>query len=162
MDVRLQNSYVEVLLSNFLEVVKQNIMFQAQLELSKADVNEASETKRKIQELSKRNEELQQAITQKESHSTNAISQEKNRLQQAVNDYMRQVESSKNEISKITDDLVAANKHREELNKYVAVLEQTVPANKLKKLKLSDSDNNKTFAPEQPTQEDVVKSGGSF
>jgi chromosome segregation ATPase len=160
MDVRLQNSYVEVLLSNFLEVVKQNIMFQAQLELSKADVNEASETKRKIQELSKRNEELQQAIAQKESQSTNAISQEKNRLQQAVNDYMRQLEACKSESSIIKSALTAANKHREELNKYVAVLEQTVPANKLKKLKLSD--DNKTFAPEQPTQEDVVKSGGSF
>jgi chromosome segregation ATPase len=151
---------VEVLLSNFLEVVKQNIMFQAQLELSKADVNEASEIKRKIQELSKRNEELQQALTQKESQSTNAISQEKNRLQQAVNDYMRQLESSKNEVSLIRGNLAEANKHREELTKYVAVLEQTVPTNKLKKLKLSD--DNKTFAPEQPTQEDVVKSGGTF
>jgi chromosome segregation ATPase len=160
MDVRLQNAYVEVLLSNFLEVVKQNIMFQAQLELSKADVNDASEIKRKIQELSKRNEELQQAFTQKESQSTNAISQEKNRLQQAVNDYMRQLESSKNEVSIIKGNLAEANKHREELTKYVAVLEQNVPANKLKKLKLSD--DNKALAPEQPTQEDVVKSGGTF
>jgi chromosome segregation ATPase len=154
---------VEVLLSNFLEVVKQNIMFQAQLELSKTDVNEASEIKRKIQELSKRNEELQHEIVQKESQSTITISQEKNRLQQAVNDYMRQLESSKNEVSLIRGNLAEANKHREELNKYVAVLEQTVPANKLKKLKLSDdNNNNKTFAPEQPTQDDVVKSGGSF
>jgi chromosome segregation ATPase len=160
MDVRLQNAYVEVLLSNFLEVVKQNIMFQAQLELSKADVNEASEIKRKIQELSKRNEELQQAIAQKESQSTNAISQEKNRLQQAVNDYMRQLEACKSESSIIKGALAAANKHREELTKYVAVLEQNVPANKLKKLKLGD--DNKALAPEQPTQEDVVKSGGSF
>jgi chromosome segregation ATPase len=160
MDVRLQNAYVEVLLSNFLEVVKQNIMFQAQLELSKTDVNEASEIKRKIQELSKRNEELQQAIAQRESQSTNAISQEKNRLQQAVNDYMRQLEACKSEFSIIKGALDAANEHRKELTKYVAVLEQTVPTNKLKKLKLSD--DNKTFAPEQPTQEDVVKSGGSF
>jgi chromosome segregation ATPase len=135
-------------------------MFQAQLELSKTDVNEASEIKRKIQELSNRNEELQQAINQKESQSTTAISQEKNRLQQSVNDYMRQLESSKNEVSTIKNQLYQVNKHREELAKYVAMLEQTVPANKLKKLKLSD--DNKTFAPEQPTQEDVVKSGGSF
>jgi chromosome segregation ATPase len=135
-------------------------MFQSQLELSKTDVNEASEIKRKIQELSNRNEELQQAINQKESQSTTAISQEKNRLQQAVNDYMRQLESSKNEVSTIKNQLYQVNKHREELAKYVAMLEQTVPANKLKKLKLSD--DNKTFAPEQPTQEDVVKSGGSF
>jgi chromosome segregation ATPase len=159
MDVRLQNAYVEVLLSNFLEVVKQNIMFQAQLELSKTEVNEAAEIKRKIQELSKRNEELQHDISRKESQSTNAISQEKNRLQQAVNDYMRQLETSKNEVSVLKDALNVANIHREELSKYVAVLEQTVPTNKLKKLKLSD---NKTLAPEQPTEEDVVKSGGTF
>jgi hypothetical protein len=43
---------------------------------------------------------------------------------------------------------------------YVAVLDKNVPANKLKKLKLGD--DNKALAPEQPTQEDVVKSGGSF
>ena len=135
-------------------------MFQAQLELSKVDSNEAAEIKRKIQELSKRNEELQQIIAQKESQSTNAVSQEKNRLQQAVNDYMRQLEACKSESLLIKGALDNANKHREELTKYVAVLEQTVPANKLKKIKLSE--DNKALAPEQSTQEDVVKSGGSF
>jgi hypothetical protein len=35
MDVRLQNAYVEVLLGNFMEVVKQNLMFQAQIEVNK-------------------------------------------------------------------------------------------------------------------------------
>jgi hypothetical protein len=54
MDVRLQNAYVEVLLDNFISVIKQNIMFQAQLEVMNKNVNEADETKRKIAELSEK------------------------------------------------------------------------------------------------------------
>lgn len=63
MDVRLQNTYVEVLLDNFLSVVKQNIMFQAQMELMKSETNEANEIKRKIQELAGRNEDLQKVVS---------------------------------------------------------------------------------------------------
>ena len=64
MDVKLQNAYVEVLLDNFMAVVKQNIMFQAQMEIMKSAVSEADDVKRKILELSDRNVLLQQTNDQ--------------------------------------------------------------------------------------------------
>ena len=56
MDVKLQNAYVEVLLGNFMEVVKQNLMFQAQLEVGKQVNIDADGVRRKIQELTGTNE----------------------------------------------------------------------------------------------------------
>ena len=38
MDIKLQNAYVKVVLDNFMEVVKQNLLFQAQLEIMKAEL----------------------------------------------------------------------------------------------------------------------------
>jgi len=62
MDVKLQNAYVEVLLGNFMEVVKQNLMFQAQLEVSKREIEDAQSIKRKIDELATSNIQLQKSI----------------------------------------------------------------------------------------------------
>jgi hypothetical protein len=59
MDVRLQNAYVEVLLSNFMEVVKQNLMFQAQLEVNKNNVREAEDSIRKLKEVADSNIQYQ-------------------------------------------------------------------------------------------------------
>ena len=124
MDVKLQNAYVEVLLDNFIAVIKQNIMFQAQLEVLNKNVQEADEVKRKVKELSDRNVELQAQLSECESSnktlsgevgnlktsvgekdaqvsSTNSLRQEKDRLQSAVNDYMRQ-------IKKLNEDLLKA------------------------------------------------------
>jgi chromosome segregation ATPase len=223
MDVRLQNAYVEVLLDNFLSVVKQNILFQAQLEVIKSDNNEANEIKRKIQELAGRNEELQKVVSakdqeigekerainslkaensalsnsstverdkalnnlssekdriinsltverdnlrndlnQKDSQITSFgnLNQEKLRLQQAANDYMRQLNEVKNELVKVKsesqDVLVRNNTRIDELTKYISRLESIVPATKLKKIKLGED----TVQTETP--DDGVRSGGTF
>lgn len=218
MDVRLQNAYVQILLDNFMEVVKQNLLFQAQLEVNKSSVAESEEVKRKIQELADRNIELQKqlesvgnidqmaanlndAITknghlqktleekekllsslatelsgvksllnQKESQisSQGNIAQEKDRLQSAVNDYMRQLKQTKDELLKVkseSQDVLLKNNNRiEELTKYVTRLEAVVPANKLKKVKLGE-----VIQPDTPEQtesqlpiDDNVKAGGTF
>lgn len=218
MDVRLQNAYVQVLLDNFMEVVKQNLLFQAQLEVNKSNVAEAEEIKRKIQELADRNIELQKqldsvgnidqmaanlndaisknshlqktleekenllstlatelssvksSLNQKESQlsSQTNISQEKDRLQSAVNDYMRQLKQAKDELLKVKsesqDVLIQNNNRIEELTKYVTRLEAVVPANKLKKVKLGE-----VIQPDTPDQtesqlpiDDNVKAGGTF
>lgn len=218
MDVRLQNAYVQILLDNFMEVVKQNLLFQAQLEVNKSSVAESEEVKRKIQELADMNIELQKqlesvgnidqmaanlndAITknghlqktleekekllsslatelsgvksllnQKESQisSQGNIAQEKDRLQSAVNDYMRQLKQTKDELLKVkseSQDVLLKNNNRiEELTKYVTRLEAVVPANKLKKVKLGE-----VIQPDTPEQtesqlpiDDNVKAGGTF
>lgn len=191
MDVRLQNTYVQVLLDNFMEVVKQNLMFQAQLEVNKSSVSESEDIKRKIQELADRNIELQKVIEQKDvelsSFSTelgnvktvlnekqsqlnnqSSTTQEKDRLQNAVNDYMRQLKQAKDELLKVKsesqDVLIQNNNRIEELTKYVTRLEAVVPANKLKKVKLGE-----VIQPDTPDQtesqlpiDDNVKAGGTF
>lgn len=198
MDVKLQNAYVEVLLDNFISVIKQNIMFQAQLEVMRGNITEADEIKRKVLELSERNAELQQTVslleTQIESlsgensnlkstvdqkdaqvSSTLTLRQEKDRLQSAVNDYMRQIKLLKEDVLKAKaesqDALVSSTHQIDDLNKYIQRLESVVPANKLKKIKTGDLTQ---FEQPEKTEEvhevqelkvvedDNVKSGGSF
>ena len=178
MDVRLQNAYVEVLLENFISVIKQNIMFQAQIEVMNKSVSEAEEVKRKITELSEANISLQQALdVQKKERekltsdiaslkatdgkeSVESLRQEKIRLQTAVNDYMRQVRNvteqsnvSKKEFDRITAEIKT---QLDEQNKYIEKLEELVPVSKLRKIKKTD------ITVQTPEQDDNVKSGGSF
>lgn len=176
MDVRLQNAYVEVLLGNFMEVVKQNLMFQAQIEVNKNSLQEAEDSVRRLKEVSDSNIELQKRISQLELELNNSKANlvdktEKDRLQSAVNDYMRQLKATQQEVlkakSESQDVLLQNNSRIEELTKYVARLEAVVPANKLKKVKLGEvvqSDSPEIIVEESvlPMIDDSVKSGGTF
>ena len=176
MDVRLQNAYVEVLLGNFMEVVKQNLMFQAQIEVNKNSLQEAEDSVRRLREVSDSNVELQKRISQLEVELNNSKANlvdktEKDRLQSAVNDYMRQLKATQQEVLKAkseSQDVLLQNNNRiEELTKYVARLEAVVPANKLKKVKLGEvvqSDSPEVIVEESvlPMIDDSVKSGGTF
>jgi hypothetical protein len=187
MDVRLQNAYVEVLLSNFMEVVKQNLMFQAQLEVNKNNVREAEDSIRKLKEVADSNIQYQNQSVEKDkiinqltterdnlkssAGSNNSVLQERDRLQNAVNDYMRQLKYTQLEVLKVkseSQDVLLQNNNRiEELTKYVTRLEAVVSANKLKKVKLGE-----IVQPDSPeftdkmsleiTSNDSVKSGGTF
>jgi chromosome segregation ATPase len=223
MDVRLQNAYVEVLLGNFMEVVKQNLMFQAQLEVLKTDTKDVGENQRRLKDISDNNVELQKQLLEKDKeisrltaeskdvgenqrrlkeisnnnvelqkqllekdreisrltterndlknsfNNNNSLAQEKQRLQSAVNDYMRQLNEAKNETLRVkseSQDVLLQNNNRiEELTKYVTRLEAAIPANKLKKTKLGE---NIQSTPEVTEPEitlpidDSVKNGGTF
>ena len=188
MDVKLQNAYVEVLLDNFIAVIKQNIMFQAQLEVLNKTVQEADDVKRKVKELSDRNVELQSQLSECETNnknlsgevgslkssvsqkdvqvsSTNSLRQEKNRLQSAVNDYMRQIKKLNEDLlkakSESSDALVKNATQVEELNKYIQKLEMVVPANKLKKVKTGDISDFVKIE-ETIVDDETVKNGGTF
>lgn len=177
MDMKLQNAYVEVLLGNFMEVVKQNIMFQAQLEVTKASTKEVAELSRKVEDLTKVNLALQSGLTERDNVIANqtgqlssansqktdvsSLRQEKDRLQAAVNDLMRQLKQSKEELliskSESQNVLITNNNRIEDLTKYISRLEEAVPASKLKKLKIGEGN--------QSTSSDIaddVKDGGSF
>ena len=100
-----------------------------------------------------------------------SLKQEKNRLQNAVNDYMRQLKSAQQEVlavkSESQDVLLQNNNRIEELTKYVARLENVVPANKLKKVKLGEVVQTDIQAIEEITlpihdDEVLVKTGGTF
>jgi len=187
MDVRLQNAYVEVLLSNFMEVVKQNLMFQAQLEVNKNNVREAEDSVRKLKEVADSNVQYQNQSVEKDkiinqltterdnlkssAGSNTSIIQDRDRLQNAVNDYMRQLKNTQLEVLKVkseSQDVLLQNNNRiEELTKYVTRLEAVVSANKLKKVKLgdviqTDSPEITVELPSVTTSDDNVKSGGTF
>ena len=183
MDVRLQNAYVEVLLGNFMEVVKQNLMFQAQIEVNKNSLQEAEDSVRRLKEVSAANINYQTQLVEKDkiinelsklkssAQNTESLKQEKDRLQSAVNDYMRQLKSAQQDVltakSESQNVLMQNNNRIEELTKYVARLETVVPANKLKKVKLGevvqpDTPEITVEEPVLPIDDDIVKSGGTF
>jgi SMC interacting uncharacterized protein involved in chromosome segregation len=195
MDVKLQNAYVNVLLDNFVSVIKQNVMFQAQLEVNKNEFEVLEDFRRQVNDLSRRNEELQHGLQQRDfnlsekdkqinslisekdnlksslnakdsqTNVMNSVVAEKNRLQNAVNDYMRQLEEARKEILKAkseSQEILIQNVNKiEELNRYILKLENVVPAAKLKKVRLGE---NVQPEPIDNVQEenDLVKSGGTF
>ena len=187
MDVRLQNAYVEVLLGNFMEVVKQNLMFQAQIEVNKNSLQEAEDSVRRLKEVSEANITYQSQLVEKDklineltternnlkssSGNNDSLKQEKDRLQSAVNDYMRQLKETQQDVLKVkseSQDVLLQNNNRiEELTKYVTRLEAVVPANKLKRVKLGevvqpDASEGTVELPSLPMSDEEVKSGGTF
>lgn len=164
MDVRLQNAYVEVLLGNFMEVVKQNLLFQAQIEVNKNSLHEADDSVRKLKEISDSNIKYQkeshekdnrinQLITERNnlksfSGNNDSLKQEKDRLQNAVNDYMRQLKATQQEVLLVKSEsqnvLLQSNNRIEELTKYIEKLEILIPSNKLKKVRLGETTQPET------------------
>jgi predicted RNase H-like nuclease (RuvC/YqgF family) len=160
MDVKLQNAYVEVVLENFMSVIKQNLMFQTQLQLANDTVNENNTLKTQIQDLSQRNIELQsfvdslsknnselKTVADKKIEDINyidSLKKDKSRIQTALNDSMREVKKLKEEL--------------ENRNKYMETLEKSVSSNSLKKLKSPE------ITKDEVVKENVsdISSGGTF
>ena len=105
------------------------------------------------------------------SGNNDSLKQEKDRLQSAVNDYMRQLKSAQQDVltakSESQNVLLQNNNRIEELTKYVTRLEAVVPANKLKRVKLGevvqpDASEGTVELPSLPMSDEEVKSGGTF
>lgn len=107
MDIKLQNAYVKVVLDNFLEVVKQNLLFQAQLEVMKSNIVDNEALQRQVQELSEINEQIKSNV----SAQSNTLTQEQKRLQSAVNDYMKKNKILEEELAKVKSELAERNKY---------------------------------------------------
>jgi predicted nucleic acid-binding Zn-ribbon protein len=160
MDVNLQNVYTEVLLDNFISVIKQNIMFQAQIEVMSKSLTEFDTVRKErdssISEVFQLRQQLDKitndfnivktTASQSENLATssNILKADKDRLQSAVNDYMRQVKTSAAKI--------------DELNKYIEKLESSLPQTKLKKLQTVDI----TEFQQEKIIDDATKNGGTF
>jgi len=168
MDVNLQNVYTEVLLDNFIAVIKQNIMFQAQIEVMTKSLSEFEKNKIEKTNFEQKYNELKQQFdrlnndyniakttasqTENLAVSSNNLTAEKDRLQSAVNDYMKQVKRLETEIQSVRDE-------KQELNKYIEKLETNIPVTKLKKLKSVDLTE---FQQDEQFLNDDTKNGGSF
>jgi predicted nuclease with TOPRIM domain len=156
MDVNFINAYTEVLTENFDSVIKQNFLLQTKLKLSEKDSKEKQELLQTVEELKKEKKELLEqndllnaTVVRTEGIRNRAEEldltlSEKKRIQSALNDSMRQVNSLSKKV--------------EELTSYVEKLENIVPVTKLKKIK---NDTEKA-----PVETDIhkveVQSGGTF
>lgn len=124
MDIKLQNAYVKVVLDNFMEVVKQNLLFQAQLEIMKAELVDKETLQRQVQELSEINEQIKSNVTVQNNNQT----QEQKRLQAAVNEYMKKNKSLEDELAKVKSELVEKNKYIKKTEKQKVEKKEEVPA----------------------------------
>jgi chromosome segregation ATPase len=123
MDVKLQNAYVEVLLGNFMEVVKQNLMFQAQLEVGKQINSDADGVRRKIQELSERNVELQKNLEEFKQLNENANDDKQKLIHLTTKNI--ELESNLQEKEKILSKLITEhNNVKSALNEKELALKQ--------------------------------------
>lgn len=124
MDIKLQNAYVKVVLDNFMEVVKQNLLFQAQLEIMKAELVDKDTLQRQVQELSEINEQIKSNVTVQNNNQT----QEQKRLQSAVNDYMKKNKNLEDELAKVKSELAEKNKYIKKTEKQKVEKKEEVPA----------------------------------
>jgi hypothetical protein len=173
MDVKFLNKYNEVALENFVAVVKQNILFQAQIAALGEEVQripdlekqaaEIEEMKEKMDYLKEDNLTLAKELNNKisfieESGKTDA---DRFRLQTAVNNQMKENESLKN----ITVSL--QNKLKEQ-TEYIAKLEDMLPKTAKKKLGIAqEQEKSEEIGQNEGEKIDDVKlnnisSGGTF
>ena len=134
MSVEFSNAYQEILLDNLVSIIKQNFVFQTQIKLTENIVHEKQELQRSYDKL------LNEKTTQ-----TSTSSEEKNRIQQALNEVMKKNSSLTKENLFLRNDV-------ESLKQHIAKLEENVPASKLKKINTEkdltnfvDKDDGNTF-----------------
>ena len=190
-NVQFQNAYVEVLLDNFMNVVKQNVYIQAQQKVSEQAVEKANEINIQANNLAEKNISLQSEVqslknqldgmisVQEKADSGEMYRKEKDRVQSSLNDFMRKNKILQDEITDIklkhnaqvntmSDTLVQQTIQIDLLNSYIRKLEQNVSASKLKKIKSEieiKSDvgmNTDVIEIAENTEEVDIRNGGSF
>lgn len=181
--VQFQNAYVEVLLDNFMSVVKQNVYLQTQSKVSEeaakrgedmsvqannlADINVSLQ--QEVESLNETISNLKNSLAEKDDSiarqnytisNSDIVLKDKNRLQSAVNDYMRQIKKLELE----NKDLLVEN---EKLSVRVNSLIAIAPINKVKRLGITipkdipKNDDINTVEVEE-TNLTEVKNGGTF
>jgi hypothetical protein len=162
MDVKFLNKYNEVALDNFVAVVKQNILFQAQLatlteqvqripDLEK-QVAEIDELKEKMDYLKEDNLTLAKELNSKISFIEEASKTDADRfrLQTAVNNQMRENESLK-------DITISLQNKLKEQTEYIVKLEDMLPKTAKKKLGILNTDLQEQEKTEELSQEEGEK-----
>ena len=161
MNVEFSNAYQEVLLENLDVILKQNFMMQTRLKLLEKEANVRAEMQAKIDELTVKHQEALQQIGQTQHYkvqaeSNDAIVQEKNRIQSALNDVMREFGTTKNALE-------AREKQIEEMNSKISELEKLVPlAPKIVKKVTVKTEEKPVEISATETNKVRVEAGGTF
>ena len=126
MSVEFSNAYQEVLLENLDAILKQNFMFQTRIKLFEKEANFKTELQAKLDDVTAKYHDAMSQVGEAEQYkvqasSNDAIVQEKSRIQSALNDTMKELDTTKSALEK-SQDLV------KELKSRVAELEKLVPS----------------------------------
>ena len=105
MSVEFSNAYQEVLIENIDAILKQNFMFQARLKLLEKEANIKTELQAKLDDVTVKYQEALSQVGQSEQYkvqasSNDAIVQEKTRIQSALNDTMRELDTTKSVLER--------------------------------------------------------------
>lgn len=167
-DTKFLQHYNETAIDNFVAVVKQNILFQAQIsalseenkripELIK-EIEGFEEVKKQLVTLSEANVNLanQLNIKSQVADKTSRIDTERFRLQTAVNNQMKEINGLKEAL--------------EEQQEYIKKLENMLPPSKKKKLGLESNEIEEQVIEEtiqeEPTidneEKETLSTGGTF
>ena len=167
-DVKFLQHYNETAIDNFVAVVKQNILFQAQIaalseenkripELLK-EIDGFEEVKKRLVQLSEINVNLENQLNIKSqvAEKTSKIDTERFRLQTAVNTQMKEMKGLKEAL--------------EEQEEYIKKLENMLPPSKKKKLGIESNEIEEQvieeITQEEPKvdneEEQTLSAGGTF
>ena len=169
-DIRFLEKYNESAIDNFVAVVKQNILFQAQIAYLSEQVAQTEELRKQIADFEPVKEALVRlkdgniGLTQELNNkvtiieSANKSDAEKYRLQTALNEQSR-------EIERLTTNSVSLQEQVKEQTDYIAKLEEMLPKTAKKKLGIAQETVVEEKNQEESVDNDVTKtlsSGGSF
>ena len=170
-DIKFLEKYNEAAIDNFVAVVKQNILFQAQVAYLSDQVAHTDELRKQIAEFEPVKEalvklrdeninltnELNSKITIIES--ANKSDAEKYRMQTSLNEQSR-------EIERLTNATVSLQEQVKEQTDYIAKLEEMLPKTAKKKLGITiEQTIVEETGQEETVDNDVTKTlsnGGSF
>lgn len=176
-------SFNDVIQENFVSVVKQNLLFQAQIKILEEQIKIIPEYEEKIKalELTKdevkgllhENNDLKNELNQKNEYIENAAKEDtdRHRLQSAVNAQAKEISDLKETIESLTNknkkNVDTLNSELKKQKEYVVQLEEMIPNSKRKKLGLPLVEEKvKEDAPLETKNNDkkleLVASGGSF
>lgn len=170
-DIKFLEKYNEAALDNFVAVVKQNVLFQAQISYlgeQNAQIGELQQqiidfepVKEALVKLRDENINLANELNTKTTiiESANKSDAEKYRLQTSLNEQSR-------EIERLTNGLLAAQEKVEEQIKYIAKLEEMLPKAAKKKLGITQEaiveETNQVEGNIDDELAEPLSSGGSF
>ena len=170
-DIKFLEKYNEAAIDNFVAVVKQNILFQAQVAYLSEQVAHTDELRKQIIEF----EPVKEALVKLRDENINLTSElnnkitiiesanksdaEKYRMQTSLNEQSR-------EIERLSNGLVASQDKVKEQTDYIAKLEEMLPKTAKKKLGITPEQTivEETIKEESIDNETVktLSSGGSF
>jgi hypothetical protein len=169
-DIKFLEKYNESALDNFVAVVKQNILFQAQISYLSEQNAQMNELKMQIADFENVKEALVKlrdeniGLTQELNNkitiieSANKSDAEKYRLQTSLNEQSREIERLKN-VS------VSLQEKEKEQTEYIAKLEEMLPKSAKKKLGLTQEqvvEENSQEGTIDNALTDPLSPGGSF